>query len=135
MPMTGYFRDGFCDTDPTDVGNHSVAGVMTSEFLKFSADRGNDLRAVPGMKQGTEWCLCATRWKEVHDAYKRGEVTRDTVPPVDLAATHERALNTVAMNDLRGFALLDTEGSTKEEEDQYKGRRRRIGTMTGTVQT
>ena len=108
---------------------------MTPEFLKFSADRGNDLRGVPGMKQGTGWCLCANRWKEAYDAYKRGEVTRDTVPPVDLAATHERALNTVGMNDLRDFALSDTEGSTKHEEDQYKGRRRRIGTMSGTVQT
>lgn len=62
--MTGYKRDGYCRTGPDDPGNHAVAAVVTDEFLDFSASRGNDIRKQVGIKDGTKWCLCTSRWKE-----------------------------------------------------------------------
>jgi uncharacterized protein (DUF2237 family) len=72
--MTGYFRDGFCRTDISDKGSHTVCALMSEEFLQFSRNVGNDLSTplpmydFPGLKPGDFWCLCALRWKEAMDA-------------------------------------------------------------------
>lgn len=92
-PMTGFYRDGFCRTDPADSGSHVVCAIMTSEFLDFTRSRGNDLSSpmpyfnFPGLRPGDRWCLCALRWKE---AYQEG-----FAPPVILEATHEKVLEYV----------------------------------------
>src|SRR6266446_8104899 len=86
-PMTGFFRNGCCDTSDQDVGSHTVCAVMTAEFLKFSKSRGNDLSTpmpdfgFKGLKPGDRWCLCAPRWQE---AFAAGQA-----PRVVLLATHE----------------------------------------------
>ncbi|KAI4240664.1 MAG: hypothetical protein L6R40_005031 [Gallowayella cf. fulva] len=72
-PMTGFYRDGYCRSGPEDGGNHAVAGLLTKEFLDFSAARGNNLRQVPGLKEGCKWCLCTARWKEAMEAAKGSE--------------------------------------------------------------
>src|SRR6516164_4003597 len=72
-PMTGFFRDGCCDTGREDFGSHTVCAVMTAEFLDFSKSRGNDLSTpmpefgFPGLKPGDRWCLCAPRWQEAFE--------------------------------------------------------------------
>jgi uncharacterized protein (DUF2237 family) len=102
-PMTGFFRDGCCDTDRQDVGNHTVCAVVTAEFLEFSKSRGNDLSTpVPqfgfaGLKPGDRWCLCAPRWQE---ALQAGHA-----PRVVLRATHEGALRSCALADLKRLAI------------------------------
>ena len=102
-PRTGFFRDGCCNTSDDDTGCHTVCAVMTAEFLDFSRSRGNDLSTprpefgFPGLKPGDRWCLCAGRWLE---AYRAG-----CAPRVSLAATHQRTLEIVAMEDLRSHAL------------------------------
>lgn len=75
--MTGYLRNGYCEVPASDAGNHSVAAEVSDEFLKFSADRGNDLRQI-GLKGGCKWCLCVSRWKEAFDA--RGKEGDKIVP-------------------------------------------------------
>lgn len=98
-PLTGYFRDGCCNTDDQDHGTHVVCARMTAEFLRFSAERGNDLITArpewrfPGLKPGDRWCLCATRWKEALQA--------GVAPPVVLAATHSKVLEFVTLEDLK----------------------------------
>jgi uncharacterized protein (DUF2237 family) len=102
-PMTGFFRDGCCDTSREDVGSHTVCVVMTAQFLEFSKSRGNDLStpvpefAFPGLKPGDRWCLCAPRWQE---AFAEGKA-----PRVVLRATHEGALNHCSLADLKRFAV------------------------------
>jgi uncharacterized protein len=102
-PMTGFFRDGCCDTAAEDVGSHTVCAVMTDEFLKFSKARGNDLSTpmpdygFPGLKAGDRWCLCAPRWQE---AFEAGQA-----PRVVLRATHEGALQYCALADLKRHAV------------------------------
>lgn len=102
-PMTGYFRDGCCNTDATDRGSHTVCVRVTAEFLAFSRERGNDLstpapeHGFPGLKPGDRWCLCASRWQEALDA--------GAAPHVFLGATHERATDLVRLEDLKRFAL------------------------------
>ena len=102
-PMTGYFRDGCCRTDATDAGRHLVCALMTEPFLQFSRAQGNDLSTpvpqwgFPGLKPGDRWCVCALRWKEAAEA--------GVGPPVVLEATHERALELVAMADLLYHAV------------------------------
>ena len=102
-PMTGFYRDGCCNTGYDDVGIHVVCARMTREFLEFSRRRGNDLSTpvpetgFPGLKPGDRWCLCAGRWKEALDA--------GVAPPVVLAATHEEALAVVALADLKRHAI------------------------------
>ena len=97
-PKTGYYRDGFCKTGAEDIGTHVVCAIMTDDFLQFSKSRGNDLITpipyyqFPGLKAGDKWCLCVSRWKE---AYLEG-----LAPPVILEATHEKALNYVAFEQL-----------------------------------
>lgn len=102
-PMTGFFRDGYCNTGPSDSGTHVVAAVVSDKWLSFSAARGNDLR--PILSPGCSWCLCVSRWKESLDAYRLGQVDRDTVPKIKLDATHQKALQTVSIDDLREFAI------------------------------
>lgn len=102
-PLTGFYRTGSCHTGPNDVGTHVICARVTQEFLAFSLSRGNDLvTPAPeyrfrGLKPGDRWCLCATRWREALEA--------GVAPPVVLAATHEKALEYVSLDDLRRHAL------------------------------
>jgi uncharacterized protein (DUF2237 family) len=101
-PLTGFYRDGCCATGPEDVGSHTVCAVMTAEFLEFSASVGNDL-ATPrpewgfaGLTPGDRWCVCAARWLEAREAGR--------APAVVLGATHARALDVIAIEDLIAHA-------------------------------
>jgi uncharacterized protein (DUF2237 family) len=102
-PKTGWYRSGCCETDPTDHGSHTVCALMTAEFLDFSRSRGNDLSTprpefgFPGLRPGDRWCLCAARWQE---AFLAG-----CAPRVNLRATHQRALDVVALVDLKAHAI------------------------------
>jgi uncharacterized protein len=102
-PVTGFFRNGCCDTSAEDTGSHTVCVVMTAEFLAFSKARGNDLSTpmpqwgFPGLKAGDRWCLCAPRWQE---AFAAGRA-----PRVALRATHEGALEFCTLADLKRFAV------------------------------
>ena len=102
-PLTGFFRNGCCDTSAEDVGSHTVCVVMTDAFLKFSKARGNDLSTpmpdygFPGLKEGDRWCLCAPRWQEAFEAGK--------APRVVLRASHEGALSYCSLADLKSHAI------------------------------
>jgi len=102
-PKTGWYRTGCCETDPTDHGSHTVCALMTAEFLEFSRSRGNDLSTprpefgFPGLRPGDRWCLCAARWQE---AFLAG-----CAPRVNLRATHQRALDIVALVDLKAHSI------------------------------
>ncbi|KAA6415488.1 MAG: hypothetical protein FRX48_00203 [Lasallia pustulata] len=116
QPLTGYYRDGYCRTGSEDKGNHAVAGVVTNEFLDFSASRGNDLRSI-GLTGGCKWCLCTNRWKEAFDARKGDD--DPIVPKVFLHATDESALsNGIGMDDLKKFAA---EGEIAGERGKSAG--------------
>ncbi|CAN8104576.1 unnamed protein product [Discula destructiva] len=108
-PPTGFHRDGFCRTSSLDRGHHAVAGVVTDEFLDFSAAQGNNLRVIPGMREGCKWCLCTGRWLEVLRAFEEGRVGRAAVPRVVLAATEESVLGRVpgGLEGLRAWAADD----------------------------
>lgn len=93
----------YCNTSPADGGSHTLAAVVSKEWLEFSASRGNDLR--PILSDGCKWCLCSARWLESFKAYKNGEIGKQAVPRVHLAATHEKALDVVKLEDLRAFAI------------------------------
>lgn len=103
QPMTGFFRNGCCDTSDEDAGSHTVCVVMTAEFLLFSRARGNDLSTprpefgFAGLKPGDRWCLCAARWREALAAGR--------APLVVLTATHERALEICDLADLKRHAI------------------------------
>lgn len=103
-PVTGFYRDGYCRVGAQDFGNHAVAGVVTDEFLDFSAERGNDLRSA-GLTGGCKWCLCTSRWKEAFDAMKNGELGEKGVPKVHLEATDQSALRQVGLEDFKRFAV------------------------------
>lgn len=105
-PMTGFYRDGYCRVGAEDYGEHAVAGVVTDEFLDFSASRGNDLRAA-GLTHNCRWCLCTSRWLEALEAFRMGRITRDGVPKVNLEATDQVALERVDLATLRQFAVVD----------------------------
>jgi uncharacterized protein (DUF2237 family) len=102
-PVTGFFRNGCCDTSPRDVGSHTVCAVMTAEFLAFSRAAGNDLSTphpefgFAGLQPGDKWCLCAPRWREALEAGR--------APGVVLRATHEGALRYCDLADLKRFAV------------------------------
>ena len=104
-PVTGFFRNGCCETGPDDTGMHTVCAVMTAEFLEFSRRAGNDLSTpqpayhFPGLKPGDRWCLCAPRWKEALDAGQ--------APPLVLEATHEETLAIVTLGVLKDYAAQD----------------------------
>ena len=101
-PLTGFYRNGCCETGPHDVGLHTVCAVMTAEFLAFSRRAGNDLSTprpdlgFAGLKPGDRWCLCAPRWKEALDA--------GSAPQVILQSTHEETLAIVPLGVLKDYA-------------------------------
>jgi uncharacterized protein (DUF2237 family) len=102
-PVTGFFRDGCCNTGPDDRGRHTVCARMTAEFLAFSRARGNDLSTprpelgFPGLRPGDRWCLCAARWVEALEA--------GAAPKVVLASTHLSVLRLVPLEVLQAHAL------------------------------
>ena len=102
-PMTGFYRDGCCNTGQEDIGSHTVCTVTTAEFLDFSKSLGNDLstpvpeRGFAGLKPGDRWCLCAPRWQEAFESSQ--------APRVVLRATHEGALAHCSLADLKRFAI------------------------------
>jgi len=102
-PLTGYLRDGCCQTLPDDTGLHLVCARVTQAFLDFSVAQGNDL-VTPrpeyrfrGLKPGDRWCLCASRWLQAYEA--------GVAPPVALESTHERALDIISLDALKSCAL------------------------------
>jgi hypothetical protein len=101
--LTGFFRDGCCNTGEQDLGSHTVCVSLTQEFLEFSRFRGNDLStprpefSFPGLKAGDHWCLCAARWLEAHQ--------QGRAPRVLLTRTHRRALEIVPLELLSEYAL------------------------------
>ena len=99
-PITGWFREGCCNTDNRDFGRHVVCVVMTDVFLAFSKGAGNNLSTpvsgFPGLKEGDHWCLCLSRWVEAHDS--------DMAPQVVLESTHESALEMVELETLKKYA-------------------------------
>lgn len=103
QPLTGFFRDGCCNTSDQDVGSHTVCVRVTADFLEFSRFRGNDLSTpqpefgFPGLEPGDRWCLCAARWLEAHE--------HGMAPKVYLRSTHKRALEIVPLTTLRKFAV------------------------------
>jgi uncharacterized protein len=102
-PLTGFFRDGACNTGPQDLGLHGVCVILSEEFLAFSKYAGNDLTTpmpefgFPGLKPGDRWCLCASRWLQALDA--------GYAPNVVLSATHKASLNVVSLDDLKAHAI------------------------------
>jgi uncharacterized protein len=101
-PLTGFFRDGCCNTSDRDVGSHTVCVSVTAAFLEFSRFRGNDLTTprpefgFEGLEPGDRWCLCAARWLEAHE--------HGMAPKVFLKGTHRRALEIVPLKLLKAFA-------------------------------
>lgn len=102
-PVTGYYRDGYCNTCKEDVGSHTVCIEVSQTFLEYSRFKGNDLSTpIPeydfaGLKPGNSWCLCAVRWLEAH---------RDNMAPrVHLMRTHKKALEIIPMKIMREFAV------------------------------
>jgi len=102
-PLTGYFRDGCCNTDASDRGSHVVCAVVSEEFLKYSKSRGNDLSTprpeyrFAGLRDGDRWCLCALRWREA--------LSEGIAPDVVLECTHEKALDFVSLEHLVAHAV------------------------------
>jgi uncharacterized protein (DUF2237 family) len=101
-PLTGFLRDGCCNTNDQDVGSHTVCVLVTEEFLQYSRFAGNDLSTpmpeygFPGLKPGDRWCLCAPRWLQAYE--------QKMAPKVFLTRTHKRALDTVPLEVLRKYA-------------------------------
>jgi uncharacterized protein (DUF2237 family) len=101
-PLTGFYRNGCCDTGPEDMGMHTVCAVMTDAFLVYSKLAGNDLSTprpevgFVGLRAGDRWCLCVGRWREA--------LAAGVAPPVVLEATHEEALAVVPLDDLERHA-------------------------------
>lgn len=104
-PMTGFYRNGCCDTSAADQGSHTVCAVMTEEFLAFSKYLGNDLSTprpefqFPGLKPGDQWCLCASRFMQAHH--------EGVAPKVQLASTHSAATKVVPLEILQSYAADD----------------------------
>ena len=102
-PMTGFYRDGCCNTGRQDMGLHLVCTEVTDEFLAFSQEAGNDLSTpvpewgFPGLQPGDRWCVCVERWKQAYDA--------GYAAPVVLEATHISALEFVSLDELREYAV------------------------------
>jgi hypothetical protein len=102
-PLTGFFRNGCCDTSDQDAGSHTVCTIMTAEFLAFSASVGNDLSTpmleagFEGLNEGDQWCLCAPRWQQAFEA--------NAAPKVLLSSTHKGALEFCRLEDLKKFAV------------------------------
>jgi uncharacterized protein (DUF2237 family) len=118
-PPVGYYKDGYCRSDGSDSGNHTVAAVVSQGFLDFTNGKGNSL-SLAGVKSSMKWCLCAARWKEAMEAAKAGELKKEDVPKVYVHATHERTLEIVSYKALRAFY----------HEGEVPGRR---GRQDGTI--
>ena len=109
--MTGFFRDGYCNTRSDDYGKHTVCVVMTNEFLQFSKASGNDLSTplpaygFPGLKGGDKWCLCVMRWVEA--------LENNLAPKVVLEASHKEVLKYITLEEFKTYAY------EKEEEVDY----------------
>jgi len=110
-PMTGFFRNGCCDTDDSDLGMHTVCVIISDKFLLFSKSKGNDLStSVPefgfkGLKEGDKWCLCALRWKEA--------LINNIAPKVILEATNEKTLDVIKIEDLLKHSHKKNKSSNK----------------------
>jgi uncharacterized protein len=104
-PITGFFRNGCCDTNDMDFGSHTVCVQVTEDFLEFSKSKGNDLSTpmpqwnFSGLKEGDQWCLCASRWLE---AYREG-----FAPKVLLKSSHKKCLEIIPLETLERFAVDD----------------------------
>jgi uncharacterized protein len=115
-PLTGYYRDGCCNTDANDHGTHVVCARVTQEFLVFSLERGNDLMTprpehrFAGLEAGDRWCLCAARWQEALQA--------GVAPPVILECTHEKALEFATLDQLRSHAYKTPANSPHMPQDK-----------------
>ena len=102
-PVTGFYRDGCCNTGPGDVGTHTVCSIMTDEFLEYSRNKGNDLITprpefnFPGLKAGDTWCLCALRWEEARQA--------GCAPRVKLTATNIKTLEMLEFEYLKAHQI------------------------------
>ncbi|GDY29601.1 DUF2237 family protein [Gandjariella thermophila] len=102
-PLTGFYRDGCCNTGDEDLGSHTVCAVVTAEFLEHQRKIGNDLSTprpelgFAGLRPGDRWCVCASRWRESYEA--------GVAAPVVLAATHERALEVIPLEMLREHSV------------------------------
>tara|TARA_R110002096_G_scaffold132048_6_gene282160 strand:- start:1276 stop:1647 length:372 start_codon:yes stop_codon:yes gene_type:complete len=102
-PMTGYYRDGWCNTDASDHGLHTICVQVTDSFLQYSKKKGNDLSTpvpefgFPGLSAGDRWCLCALRWKEAFD--------EGVAPKVVLLATNENVLDIIPLETLKQYAI------------------------------
>jgi uncharacterized protein len=100
-PMTGFYRDGKCETGAQDLGVHTVCAQITEEFLAFTKSRGNDLStptfSFPGLKSGDRWCLCVSRWQEA--------LAAGVAPPVVLAATNIATLKSVSLEVLQEYGI------------------------------
>ena len=102
-PLTGFYRNGYCQTESEDRGQHTVCAVVDNTFLQYTLDQGNDLLTprpalgFPGLKPGDHWCLCAARWKEAHQEGR--------APKIVLAATHKKALDIVDLDTLLMYAV------------------------------
>jgi len=102
-PLTGYFRDGFCNTEENDLGLHIICAQMSQAFLDFSLEQGNDLvtpqphYGFPGLKHGDRWCVCADRWKQA--------LASGVAPKIVLESTHQAVLDVVPMSVLKSYAI------------------------------
>ncbi len=102
-PVTGWYRDGCCNTDATDFGSHTVCAQVTTEFLEYLREAGNDLMTpspqnrFPGLVEGNQWCVCAASWRQ---AFKQGVAC-----PVHLESTHAKALEIVPLEELMALAI------------------------------
>lgn len=139
-PPTGYHRDGFCRVTDEDTANHSIAGTMTSQFLKFTNGKGNNLEKA-GVKPGMKWCLCASRWKEAYEAFKDGKLEKEGVPQVALHASDKKALDVVEYKALKEFRAPpeavregSRQGTTINPEKPSEGIAKH-GEMSGTRPT
>ena len=111
QPITGFFRDGCCNTSEYDYGQHTVCCVVTKAFLQYSRFRGNDLSTprpdvdFPGLREGDRWCLCAMRWSEARQF--------GMAPGVVLESTHIRALEIIPLEVLREHAVSASDASIR----------------------
>ena len=102
-PLTGYFRDGCCSSNDSDIGQHQICSIMSADFLKFSLNKGNDLitprneYGFPGLREGDRWCLCVNRWIE--------SLEEDIAPKIILEATSKLVLKKLNIEILKKFAL------------------------------
>ena len=102
-PITGFYRDGSCNTEQRDVGSHTICVSVTEEFLSYSKSKGNDLITpvpefgFPGLVAGDRWCVCAQRWLEAYED--------NVAPKVIMSATNEKVLDIVSIDILKKYAL------------------------------